>query len=409
MLALHTPVGTVVHTSDFKIDSDPVDGVGTDLTQPTRLGQQGVLALLSDSTNADRPGSTPGERTIVPAFDRLVGSCTGRVLVSTFSSHVHRIQLLGRVAQRHGRRLAFVGASLRRHLDVAERCGLLDLPPDVRVSPENVMGLDPRRALIVASGSQGEPNSAMARIAAGRHQQIEAGPGDLMIHAARRIPGNEKSVSRMIDNMMRRGAAVVTQAEAAVHVSGHGARDDLRRLLELLRPRFLIPIHGEYRQLSAHARLAAECGLASDHVLLAESGDVIRLDEQSLAIDDHVQIGQVFIDATMDEVDLGVLRDRRRIAEDGIVIPVVTVQREGGALNASAEIVARGFVPISEGGNGSLMRDARKVVTDSLAAASPEELSDEALLRTRIASELKRFLRRRTHRRPLILPVIVEL
>ena len=409
MLVLHTPLGTVVHTADFKIDPDPVDGVGTDLTRLTQLGQQGVLALLADSTNADRPGRTPGEQTIVPAFDRLVASCTGRVLVTTFSSHVHRVQLLGRIAQRHGRKLALVGTSLNRHVDVAERLGLFDLPPNLRVGAENVKQLDPRQVMMVVSGSQGEPMSAMARIAVGRHPQIEVRPGDLIIQSARQIPGNEKSISRMINHLLRRGAEVVTPAEAAVHVSGHGARDELRQLLELLRPRFLIPIHGEFRQLVAHLRLALECGLERDHVQLADSGDVITLDGQRITIDDHVHVGRVFIDATLDEVDLAVLRDRRQIAGDGIVVAVVALQRESGAVNGYPEIVARGFVPIAEGGNENLMHEARKVVADSLADATPEERGDETLLRSRIRSELKRFLRRRTKRRPLIIPVILEL
>jgi ribonuclease J len=409
MLVLHTPLGTVVHAADFKIDPEPVDGVGTDLAQLTRLGQQGVLALLSDSTNADRPGRTPGEQTIVPALDRLVASCSGRVLVTTFSSHIHRVQLLGRVAQRHGRKLALVGSSLVRHVDVAERLGLIDLPPDLRVAPENVMQLDPRRAMIVASGSQGEPLSAMARIAVGRHPQIELGPADLMIHSARQIPGNEKNISRMINDLLRRGAEVVTPAEAAVHVSGHGAQDDLRHVLELLRPRFLIPIHGEYRQLAAHARLAVECGLPRDRVQLADSGDVITLDEQRITIEDRVPVGRVFVDGTLSEVHPAVLRDRRQIASDGIVVPIVAVQRESGELHGYPAIVARGFAPIAEGGNGSLMHEARKVVADSLADATPEERADEALLRVHIGNELKRFLRRRTKRRPLIIPVILEL
>jgi ribonuclease J len=213
----------------------------------------------------------------------------------------------------------------------------------------------------------------------------------------------------VINQLMRRGAEVVTASDAAVHVSGHGAQDELRRVLELLRPRFVIPIHGEYRQLAAHARLAVECGLRSDRVLLAESGDVITLDEQSITVDDQVPVGRVFIDATLDEVDLALLRDRQQIAGDGIVVPVVAVQRESGALKGCPEIVTRGFVPNAEGGNGGLMHEARKVVADSLANATPEERQDEALLRARIRDELKRFLRRRTKRRPLIVPVILEL
>lgn len=409
LLVVRTPLGSVVHTADFKLDPAPVDGVGTDLDALARLGQRGVLALLSDSTNADRPGTTPGERTIAPAIDSLVAGASGRVIVTTFASHIHRIQLVGEIAARHGRRLALVGASLEGHAGVAEELGLLALPAGSRLPPEEIADRPRESVLVVASGSQGEPMSSMARIALGRHRHVKLDPGDLVIHSARQIPGNEKSIARLVDHLMRRGAEVVTGADAPVHVSGHAARDELRRVLELLRPRLFVPIHGEYRQLAAHARLAVDCGIAPSRVQIADSGDVIELSADGVSVTDRVRVGRVFLDGTLDEVDLSVLRDRRRLAEDGIVVPVVAVRRESGAVDGYFEIMARGFVPIHEEGDGRLMVEARQVVADSLAEATPEERADETQLRARIQSELKRFLRRRTNRRPLVIPVILEI
>ena len=410
MLAVHTPVGTVVHTADFKLDPDPVDGFGADL--PRRLGdlgRDGVLAVLSDSTNADRPGTTPGERSVAGALARLVAGARGRVVVTTFASHMHRLQLLGEIAARHGRRLALVGASLRAHADVAQQHGLLPFPAGLRVPPERIMDLAPDQVLVVAAGSQGEPLSAMARIAVGSHKHVEIGDGDLVIHSAREIPGCGKSIARMINHLLRRGAEVSTAADAPVHVSGHAAQDELRQLLQLLRPRYVVPIHGEYRQLSAHARLAVDCGIDVSRVQLADSGDVIAVDHDGISVVDRVQVGQVFIDRTLDEVDLSVLHDRRRIAGDGIVVPVIAVHRESGAANGYPKILACGFVPISDDPAGDVMAEARRVVAAALADATAEERGDEGLLRARIQTELKRFLRRRTNRRPLVIPVILEL
>jgi ribonuclease J len=409
MLLVRTPLGNVLHATDFKFDPDPVDGVGTDRERLARFGREGVLVVLSDSTNADRPGTTPGERTVAAAIEPLVASATGRVFVTTFASHVHRIQLLGQVAARHGRKLALVGASLERHAGVAEGLGLLPLSPGSHIPADELADMAPERVLIVASGSQGEPMSALARIAVGKHRQAEIATGDLVIHSGRVIPGNEKSIARMINHLLRRGAEVVTAADAPVHVSGHAAADELRELLRLVRPRFLVPIHGEYRQLAAHARLAADIGIDPSHIQLADSGDVVAVSPESISIVDRVHVGQVFIDATLDEVDLSVLRDRRRLAGDGIVVPVVAVHRESGAVNGYPEIMTRGFVPIGEDGDRHLMAEARRVVAETLADATPEERTDEGLLRVRIQSELRRFLRRRTNRRPLVIPVILEL
>jgi ribonuclease J len=409
MLLIRTPVGNVVHATDFKLDPDPPDGVTTDLERLERIGDDGVLLLLSDSTNADHPGRTPGERQVVEGIERCVAGRSGRVVVTTFASHVQRLRELALLARRHSRTMALVGASLVKHAAVADRLGLIGDPPGTRATVERVMDLPPRRGLIVASGSQGEPMSAMSRIALGTHRQVQIGKGDLVIHSARRIPGNEKSIGRMINYLLRRGAEVVTSAEARVHASGHAAMDDLQQLLQAVRPTFFVPIHGEYRQLSAHAGLARDAGLPHGRVLLADSGDVIAVDDRSISVVGRVHVGQVFIDATLEEVDLTILRDRRRIAGDGLVVPVVAVHRESGAVNGTPEIVTRGFVPIGQEGDRKLMLEARQVVAESLAEATREERGDERLLRARIQTGLNRFLRRRTQRRPLVIPVIVEL
>jgi len=269
------------------------------------------------------------------------------------------------------------------------------------------MALPPERSLLLVTGSQGEPMSALARIAVDRHRDVVVQDGDLVIHSARVIPGNEKSIGRMINHLARRGADVVTEAEAPVHVSGHPAQEELKILLRLLRPKFLIPIHGEYRQLRAHARIGRQAGLGERAVLVAESGDVVALNQETCSVIDRVAVGQVFIDATLEEVDLGVLRDRRQIAGDGIVVPVVAVDRERGTVNGAPEIVTCGFLSGSEG--GGILEEASRALAEALAEASLEERTDEGMLKARIQGELKRFLKRRTQRKPLIVPVIVEL
>jgi ribonuclease J len=407
MLVLRTPVGTIVHTADFKLDPTPPDGVSADLSALARLGNEGVLALLSDSTNADRPGFTPGERSVVPVLDGLLASARERVFVTSFASNIQRIQLVIDLAARRGRKIALVGSSMLAHSEVAERLGLLRIPAGLRVDPGTAMGLPREQALILVTGSQGEPMSALARIAVDEHRDARIEEGDLVIHSARTIPGNEKSIGRMINHLLRRGARVVTQADAPVHVSGHPAREELKLLLRLLRPRFLIPIHGEFRQLQEHGRVGREAGLAQDAVLLADSGDLIFLSESECFVADQVPVGQVFIDDTLEEVDLAVLRDRRRIAGDGIVVTVVAVDRARGGVNGTPEIISRGFCP-GDGEEG-ILEEARQVVSQALAVATPEERADEGLLKARIVTDLKRFLRRRTQRRPLIVPVLVEL
>lgn len=408
MIVLHTPVGTLLHTADFKLDPNPPDGEGSDLARLSDLGQRGVLALLSDSTNASIAGFTQGERSVAMAFDRLLAASRQRVIVACFSSNIQRVQLLATQAARHGRRVALVGASLRSQADVAQQLGLLRFAPGQRVSAEQAMGLPRDRVLIVVTGSQGEPMSALARIALDKHREIAVEPGDLVVLSARSIPGNEKSISRMIDHVLRRGAEVLTPADAPVHVSGHPSRDELQQLLQLARPKFLIPIHGEYKHLDAHARLGREVGMAASRVRVVESGNTIVVNERRVDVGDRVPVGKIFIDGSLDRVDRSLIQDRRRSAEDGIVVAVVAVDRDGGAVSGFPEIVTRGFVPDADG-ESQVAQELKNLLIASLDEASPEERANEAVLRARIHTELKRFLRRRTRRQPLIIPVIVEM
>lgn len=407
MLVIRTPVGTLVHTADFKLDPYPLDGAGTDLARLARLGEEGVLALLSDSTNADRSGFTPGERTVGPALDRAIAGARGRVLVTTFSSNIHRIQQVVDVAIARGRQVAIVGSSMEFHTEVAEHLGLLRIPAGVRVAAERAMDLAPDRALFLVTGSQGEPTSSLARIAVDKHRDVVISDGDLVLHSARSIPGNDKPIGRMINHLLRRGATVLTGSDVPIHVSGHPCRDELRLLIHLLRPRFLLPIHGEYRQLAAHAAVGRGCGLPADQVVLADSGDLLQLSESGLRRVGRVPVGQVFIDGTLDRVDVSMLRDRRQIAGDGIVVAVVAVHRGTGRVEGPTEIASRGFV--SDADEEALLREARDVVASSLAETSEEERADEGLLKAKIQAGLRRFLRKRTQKRPLIIPVVVEL
>ena len=406
MLAIHTELGTVVHTADFKLDPNPPDGTTTDLNRLGELGERGVLALLSDSTNAMVSGTTPGELSVRPALDSLIGQASGRVLVASFASNIQRILQLTELGLRHGRKIALVGSSLIAHADIARTLGLLSFPAGSRLQPADVMSLPPEKVLLVVTGSQGEPMSALSRIAVDKHREVSLDEGDLLIHSARVIPGNETSINRLFNHVLRRGARVVTGRDAAVHVSGHPAQEELKSVLKLLRPRFFIPIHGEYGQLSAHAALAADMGLPAERIVLAESGDLIALDGETCQVVDRVPAGQVFIDAALGKVDISVLKDRRKIAGDGIVVAVISLDRDSGEVRRPTEFVSRGF--LSEEEQDGLMELAGAVVRETISEATHEERIDEALLRAKLLADLKRFFRKNTQRRPMIIPVLVE-
>ncbi len=351
LIVLDTPVGRVVHTGDFKLDPAPPDGEGTDRHRLIELGQQGVLALLSDSTNAERPGTTPGEATVHRGLDDVLEQAVGRVVLTTFASNVQRLSGLGRLAERHGRQLALLGASVNQHASIAQQLDLLSLPPGIRIAGDQLAELPRDQVLAIASGSQGEPLSAMSRIAAGTHRDILLEPDDTVIHSARIIPGNEKTIGRMIDRVLRQGAQVITADDAAVHVSGHASAGDLQQLLEWLKPLWFVPIHGEYRQLQAHVRLAVSAGLEPQRVLLAESGDRIRIDERTFEIAGQVPVGRTYMEAAGNEVPWELVRERRKSSNDGVVVAVVDIDPHSGTTKGYPWIVTRGFTPNVNDGN----------------------------------------------------------
>lgn len=405
LIVLDTPVGRVVHTGDFKLDPAPPDGEGTDRRRLIELGRDGVLALLSDSTNAERPGTTPGEATAHRALDEVLEHAPERVVLTIFASNVQRLSGLGRLAERHGRRLALLGAAVNQHASIAQQLDLLPLPPGIRIAADQLAGLPRNQVLAIASGSQGERLSALSRIAAGTHRDISLAPGDTVIHSARIIPGNEKPIGGMINGLLRQGARVITADDAAVHVSGHASADDLRQLLEWLKPRWFVPIHGEYRQLQAHVRLAVSAGLEPHCVLLAESGDRIRIDERTFEIAGQVPVGRTYREAAGDEVPWELLRERRKSSRDGVVVAVVDIDEHGGTAKGYPWIVTRGFTP-SLDDEGEMLDQSRQAIAQALEEAPAAERSDARALEARIELHLRRCIRRNAQRYPLIIAMV---
>ena len=406
-LAIRTPVGIVVHTADWKIDQSPVDGRGFDFRRFSELGDEGVFALMSDSTNAARKGFTPSERDVGRALSPIIQSATGRVVVTTFASNIHRLQQVIDIAARFGRRIAFVGRSVSSNVRVAEELGYLRMPPGVTIEPRDIMKLPRDKVVMIAGGSQGEPMSALSRIALNDHRDVTLDPGDLVILSARRIPGNERYISRLINHLCRRGANVLMDDTPGVHVSGHASREELKIMLALTRPRYFLPVHGDFQHLSQHAQLAEDAGIPKERVLVIESGDILSLTADEARIEGKAPVGSVFIDGTLEEVDKVVIRDRQHIAEDGIVMPVVAINKHTGTIEHAPEIVSRGFVWI-DGDNGPLEEEARQIIVRAIETSSVEERSDWGFIKTKIHAELKRFLRKRTQKRPMIIPVILE-
>ena len=405
LIALDTPVGRVVHSGDFKLDPAPPDGEGTDTRRLIELGRQGVLALLSDSTNAECPGTTPGEATVHRGLDSVLAHATGRVVLTTFASNVQRLAGLAKLAERHGRRLALLGAAVNLHAEIAQQLDLLPVRPGVRIAGDKLAELPPDQVLAVAGGSQGEPLSAMSRIAAAQHRDISLEPGDTVIHSARIIPGNEKSIGRMINRLLRQGAQVITAGDAPVHVSGHASTGELQQLLEWLKPCWFVPIHGEYRQLHAHVRLAVAAGLEPQRVLLAESGDRIRIDKTTFEIAGQVPVGRTYMEAAGDEVAWELLRDRRKSSNDGVVVAVVDIDEHGGTTKGYPWIVTRGFTP-NVNDEGEMLERSRQAIADALEEAPARERGDAAALETRIELHLRRCIRRNVQRYPLIIAMV---
>ncbi len=405
-VAIHSPAGTIVHTGDFKIDQTPIDGEPCDLHRFAELGAQGVLALLSDSTNADRRGFTGSERSVRDAFEEIFSSADGRIVVAAFSTSVYRMQLLVDLAKQFGRRVAFVGRGMQHVSQIAARLGHLAVPPGVQVREADVKDLPARQVLCLCTGSQGEPLAALPRIAIDDHRHVRLEEGDTVVFSARIIPGNEKAVARVMNHTARRGADVIGEHDKHVHVSGHGSEEELKLLISLIKPRHFVPIHGEYRQLSRHARMAALVH-PETKVIIAQDGDVLRFDAEGGRIVGRKPAGRMLIDGTRSgEVADEVLRDRRHLAGDGVVVAVVAINGQTGALEQPPEVIARGLA--LDARHDELLRDAPALLARAIEAASLEERTDPGLLQERIRMDLQRMFRKRAERRPLVLPVVME-
>jgi ribonuclease J len=411
-LAITTPVGVIVHTGDFKIDQTPLDGQYFDMHRFAELGTQGVLALFADSTNIDRRGFTGPEIEVIEAFEEIFTSTQGKLVVAAFSSSIYRMQVLVDLAAQFDRKVALVGRSLIRNAEAAQRLGYLRIPAGVQIRDADVQNFASQDVLCLTTGSQGEPQAALPRISIDDHRFVRLGPDDVVVFSARAIPGNEKAIARTMSHIARRGAEVVTPDMKHVHVSGHGAAEELKLMISLVRPRYFVPIHGEYRQLSQHARVARRVMSGPDRelqVLLAQDGDIIQFDRHGARIADKAPTGRVLIDVTrLGEVGDEVLRDRRHLAADGLVVAVVAISRQTGALVGEPELVARGYV-VDEGEGESLFRDAAGVIAECLETSSVEERGDQGLMTEKLRGELRRFFKKRSGRRPLVLPVLMEI
>ncbi len=406
-LAFHTPQGVILHSGDFKIDLQPVDGRRTDLARIGAIAAgEGVALLLSDSTNAEEPGFTASESTVGATMTRVFSANAGRrVVVACFASHIHRVQQVIDAAVASGRKVATLGRSMGKNVDLAQRLDLLTVPPGVLVEIEDVDRLAPGDVCVISTGSQGEPMSALSLMATGDNKWFQIAEGDVVVISAHPIPGNEWSVGRVIDELHRRGAQVVHSGTESVHVSGHGRQGELRTLLAVARPRAFVPVHGEYRHLVHHAQLARQMGVGEDQVLLCEDGDAVRLDETGLHRDGTVPAGYLYVDGTVGDVGHGVLRDRRLLAEEGVVMVVATVDLQRKALTGAPQIATKGWVHAPEA--EALLGDASSAVADALVEAMNDGAHDVEVLTRHARRALGRLVNERTRRRPMIVPVVM--
>ncbi len=408
-LAVHTPVGVILHTGDFKIDLSPPDNKPFDLHAFAELGKQGVLALLQDSTNVDRSGYTPSERAVRPKLDEIFAQAKKKLFFSCFSSSIHRIRLAMELAHNHGRKVAIIGRSMDNATEIAQDLGYLDPPPGLVINPSQIRDTPANKLVILISGTQGEPMSALSRAAVNNHKFAKIDADDTVLLSSRVIPGNEKAIYRVIDHLERRDANVIYDDghSGLIHVSGHASQEELRLMINLVRPKFFIPIHGDYRHLKRHAELAGSMGIVEKTILL-EDGDVLELDRESATKTGKVTVGRVCIDsggASTDVVEDLVIRDRKHLSEDGIVLPIIQINKRTGRLENAPEIVMRGTAIADE----SLIAESRQVVQRTLDGSSAEEKADYGVIKEKIRTDLKRYIQKSTSRRPLIMPVILEI
>lgn len=405
-VCIGTPEGAVVHTGDFKFDYTPVNGEGADLSKMAQIGERGVLALLSDSTNAERPGYTLSEKEVGRAITEQFYKSDGRIIVATFASNIHRIQNVLDAAVKYDRKVAIVGRSMVNVIQIALNLGYLRAEENLIIDVDQIKKLPAEKIAILSTGSQGEPMSALTRMAKGTHRQIEIVPGDTVIFAATPIPGNEKFVSRTIDQLFKAGARVVYGLEG-VHVSGHGSQEELKLMLNLMKPTFFIPIHGEFRMLRQHAKLAEATGVLTENIFLIENGDVVEINDGHARLGAKISAGNVLIDGLgVGDVGNIVLRDRKLLSQDGILMVVVTLSKQNGTIVSGPDMVSRGFVYVRE--SEELMEESIKLVTLTLNRCMTENKSEWSTLKTSVRDALGRFLYDQTRRRPMILPIIME-
>lgn len=405
-LAVGTPVGTIVHTGDFKLDPNPLDGETPDYRRFAELGAEGVLMLCSDSTNVDRPGHTRSESEVGVALGEHFERATGRIIVATFASHIHRIQHVLRLAQRFGRKVAILGMSMQKNVRLASELGYLDAPPGIFVQLEDLGRLPPNRQIILSTGSQGEPNSAISLMAGREHKYVQVEPGDLVILSSRVIPGNERTVGRVINALYRLGAEVLYDDNAFVHVSGHASQEDLKLMLKLTKPRYFLPVHGEYRHLRGHAHLAAGSGLGEDRIFLIEDGMGIELTKTTARVVGRFPVGRVLVDGTgVGDIGSVVLRDRQILAEDGVIAVSVTIDG-AGAVVAGPQIASRGVVYVRD--SEALLDELRAAVATALAERKSPDAHDTEALSGFLRTTVRQFINQRFHRKPVVLPIVLE-
>lgn len=406
-IAIHTPLGVVLHTGDFKIDYTPIDGEIMDFGRLAELGRKGVLVMMADSTNVERPGYTMSERVVGETFAKLFNKAKGRIIVATFASNVHRIQQIITAAQEYGKKVAVSGRSMENIVQVAIELGYLTVENDVIIPVDQISKYPNERVVVITTGSQGEPMSALARMAASEHRKINIIPGDTVIISATPIPGNEKFVSKVVNQLFKKGAEVIYDSLEKIHVSGHACQEELKLMHSLVKPRFFIPVHGEYRHLKKHGELAINLGLPEKNLIIPENGDVIELTRNYIKKNGTVSSGQVFVDGLgVGDVGNIVLRDRKHLSQDGILTVVVTIEKQTGRVVSGPDIISRGFVYVRE--SEGLMDEAREIVKGVLSDCEEKQITDWATLKSKIRDELREFLYEKTKRKPMILPIIME-
>jgi len=407
-IAIHTPLGIILHTGDIKLDQTPVDGEVVDFRKLAELGEKGVLVLLGDSTNADKPGFTMSEKVVGNTFDDLFGRCEGRIIVTTFASNVHRIQQVIATAAKYGRKVAVVGRSMVNNVKISNELGYMSIPEGILIEQEEINHFAANQVVVVTTGSQGEPMSALTRMATADHRWVGIVPGDTVIISASPIPGNEKLVAKTVDLLFRQGAEVIYEKSMGVHVSGHASQEELKILLNLIRPRYFIPVHGEYRHLMKHAKLAESLGIPRARIFVADNGQIIEVGRKKASIAGKVTSGKILVDGLgVGDVGNIVLRDRKQLSQDGIMIVVVTIQKESVEVVAGPDIVTRGFVYVRE--SEQLIEDAKERVREAMDICARKHITEWAVIKTQIRERLGKHLFEKTGRRPMILPIIMEI